>query len=149
MKLLFETTVEQSLENVRAGFTQELFEALNPPGMKAQVLRFDGCKKGDEVHLELQSFFGKKDPWVSIITEEKSTPHEWHFVDEGRVLPWPLKTWRHTHRVVKENEKESRIIDDIHYTCGPAFMGPLISPALWLAFAVRPFRYRQFFRKQT
>lgn len=144
MKLYFETELQTPSDKVIAGFNRELFLFLSPPGVKVELARFDGCKKGDEVHLEIHSA-GLKQSWVSLITENQQTEQEWSFVDEGKKLPWPLKKWRHHHRVLRTGEKTSKIIDDINFECALG-LSPFLYPFLWASFAVRPGRYRTFFQ---
>jgi ligand-binding SRPBCC domain-containing protein len=81
------------------------------------------------------------------MTDEHLDTDEWFFVDEGKVLPWPLKQWRHKHSVLKKNETESEIIDDIYYSAG--LFSALIYPAIWATFKIRPKRYRQFFEGKS
>ncbi len=148
MKIFFETTIEQPFEVVRDHFNEELFAYLKPPGVTVDIERFDGCKKGDEVHLKLHTL-GKKQQWISLITEDGGDADSWYFVDEGKKTPWPISAWRHVHTVKKISENSCKIIDDITYTCSPSLVAPFAAPALWLSFAIRPFKYQQFFRKKT
>jgi ligand-binding SRPBCC domain-containing protein len=144
VKLLFETDLAVSSQQVVAGFGKDLFLYLAPPGVKVSLKRFDGCKRGDEVHLEIDSVILRQE-WVSLITANAESENEWSFIDEGKKLPWPLKFWRHHHRVLRTGDKTSRIVDDITFQC--AFGLDLVMyPLLWASFAVRPSRYRKFFQ---
>ncbi len=100
---------------------------------------------GNEIHLELTTL-GLKQLWRSLITEESQTEKEWSFVDEGKLLPWPLTQWRHHHRVVSLGESSSKIIDDINFECIHPGLNALMYPVLWSTFAVRPARYKKFFQ---
>ncbi len=144
MKLIFQARVESNLKTIQSRFDRELFTALKPPLVGMNLIRFDGCKKGDEVHLEtgLPGFMQK---WVSVITDENETEQEWFFVDEGRVLPFPLKRWRHTHRVIRDGEGGAVIRDEIEFGCANPAIEFCMAPALWAAFSVRPGRYRRIF----
>lgn len=144
MKLLFETDIALPFEKVRDQFSRDLFLKLAPALIPFNLKRFDGCKKNNEVHIELGPL---KQEWVSLITFEETNAHGWSFIDEGKVLPWPLKYWKHHHRVDKITETSCRIVDDIQYECSPAFLGPLIKPMLWSVFAIRPGRYRNYFKE--
>ncbi len=144
MNLLFETTISKSVAVVRAGFTEALFVRLAPGLIPFRLERFDGCLKGNEVHILLGPPILRQ-KWVSLITAEGTTEAGWSFVDEGRILPWPLSYWKHHHRVDKISNDSCRIVDDISYQCSPAFMTPLMKPFLWVVFAVRPGRYKAFF----
>lgn len=145
MKLLFSTQVLKSSEKIKEGFTRELFQFLSPGWIPFRILRFDGCKKGDEVHIQL-GLHGLSQHWVSLITFEETNASGWSFVDEGKVLPWPLIYWKHHHRVDRITATESKIVDDITFECSPAFLTPLFKPFLWSVFALRPNRYKKYFK---
>lgn len=145
MKLYFETTIEKNFLNIKKSFDQKLFLALKPPGVGLNLKRFDGCSPGNEIHLELISL-GLTQHWISLVTAEKQDEKEWSFVDEGKLLPWPLASWRHHHRVVYLDDHSSKIIDDITYGCTYSWMNALFFPVLWSVFAIRPSRYRKFFQ---
>jgi ligand-binding SRPBCC domain-containing protein len=143
MNLIFKTPIPRNYKRVAEGFTSELFLYLTPSWLPGKLIRFDGCKIGNEVHIELGH---PKLYWVSEITDEAMTPLSWHFVDEGKVLPWPLKKWRHKHSVVKISDEESQIIDDIEYHCSNKFLEKSIYPMLYSMFSIRPARYKKFFK---
>jgi hypothetical protein len=147
MKMRFEAKVQKSLSVVKAAFDQELFLALTPPGMQLKLTRFDGCKPGDEVHLKMGAM-GILQDWVSHITSSIDDENQWQFVDEGHVIPWPLKHWKHIHRVEAINESESLIIDDIEYAAPNPVISALMYPSLWLSFSIRPKRYQKYFNKE-
>ena len=145
MKLRFNTLVPCSKEKVKLGFNKELFLELTPPGVSVFLERFDGCSPGNEVHLQIGAI-GFRQKWISQITDEVFNDKEWYFIDEGKVLPWPLKRWKHIHKVIAVGENQSEIVDDITYDTGNSMMNILMYPSLWLSFAVRPSRYKKFFR---
>jgi ligand-binding SRPBCC domain-containing protein len=145
MKLYFETPLQSSFEKVRDKFNRELFLYLSPGFIPSKLLRFDGCKRGDEVHIRL----GPEpiaQSWVSLITFEETNQSGWSFIDEGKILPWPLSYWKHHHRVDKKSSGECVVVDDIDFECSPFFLTPLIKPLLWCVFAIRPRRYKKFFK---
>lgn len=145
MKLKFETNINLSVEVIRDQFGQELFEVLAPGIIPFRLLRFDGCKKGDEIRIKL-GFPGLEAEWMSLITFEETNALGWSFIDEGKILPWPLKFWKHHHRVDRISATESKIVDDISFDCHPHFLTPFIKPILWAVFAIRPRRYKNFFK---
>lgn len=144
MKIIISTTVGANWQLVRSHFKRELLEQLSPPGIKFDLERFDGSSPGDEVHAQT-TFLGLKQKWVSIITEEKETNSQWYFVDEGKQLPWPLTGWKHRHSVESLDDKASRIVDDIDFHCASKLTEVAVRPFIWLAFSVRPGRYKKFF----
>jgi ligand-binding SRPBCC domain-containing protein len=145
MKIYFETKINLPYLTVKAGFDRDLFLSLTPPGAKVELRRFDGCRKGDEVHLALDLLLTKQS-WISLITEDNQDEKEWSFVDEGKILPWPLAKWRHHHRVVSLDERSCKIIDDISFDCLWPWMNAMVFPVLWSTFAIRPRRYKKFFQ---
>lgn len=146
MKIRFETAIDRNYLEIRDLFNQKLFEALKPPGVSVVIHRFDGCRKGDQYQLGL-TILGKSQEWLGHVTEEETTPEHWYFIDEGKVLPWPLTRWKHTHDVKKISEDSSVIVDDIDFECATPWLLPVVAPGLWLSFAIRPYKYQQFFRK--
>lgn len=145
MKLYFEAQVKSSVVEIKKGFNQELFLKLKPPGMVLILERFDGCEKGDEVHLKM-GVPGLLQSWVSEITDSNQGDDFWQFIDEGKVLPKPFTYWKHIHRVQRINESESRISDSIQYRCKPGLLEKLLWLPLWLSFSIRPGVYRRVFK---
>lgn len=145
MRICIRSKVEQPIEKVFSGFNEELFLALNPPGIPVELLRFDGSEKGDEVHLKLK-FPGFPQIWVSEIIDSGNSDQEIFFIDEGRKLPFFLSHWHHQHRIVKDGSG-SIIVDDISFRGRFPFLSVLLYPALYLQFLYRKPVYRRFFAK--
>jgi ligand-binding SRPBCC domain-containing protein len=139
------TQVESSVQNVKEGFNRLLFEKLAPPFPKTNILRFDGCKTGDQVWLELD--FGVfRQNWHALITEDSEDDSSWFFIDQGSKLPFPLKTWKHKHLVYSAGEG-AVIVDDIQFTTSNGLLDLLSYPAFYLMFALRKPIYRKVFHK--
>lgn len=132
MHIVIKTPIPRDYKTVFSMFNLKLFEALKPPLVKLEVTRFDGCNKGDEVHLKVSGTL-----WVSHITDFFESPEEIYFVDVGATLPPPLTFWKHTHRIQKTGEQSSMVIDDIHYSTGNTFIDNLIYPAIYAMFVMR------------
>ncbi len=145
MRICIKTNVNKPYKQIFSGFNEALFLALNPPIMPVKLLRFDGCKKGDEVHIQLPF----KMLWISDITDFSETENEIYFIDEGRQLPFPLKQWKHKHRIIKQTENDTLIIDDINFSTNNKLLDFLIYPALWLQFAYRKPVYKKWFATIT
>jgi ligand-binding SRPBCC domain-containing protein len=137
MKILIKTRIEKNYQLLFSKFNIDLFKALKPPFVNLVVERFDGCKKGDEVHLKIDLFGKFNQKWISHITSEFRGDYEIYFVDEGAQLPPPLKKWKHIHRIEKIHELASYIVDDIEYTSGNMALDLAIYPALYLMFLYR------------
>ncbi len=145
MHFIIQTRVEQNYQTVFNGFTKDLFMALKPPLMPLKLLRFDGCKKGDEVHVELM--WGLK--WTSLITSRALGTKEIFFIDEGLQLPFFLKSWQHQHRIINlENDNGGAlIVDDITYQTPFFWLDYLLYPIMYLQFYYRKPVYKRYFKK--
>ncbi|HEY9116291.1 MAG TPA: hypothetical protein VIN11_00615 [Roseivirga sp.] len=143
MNLRVKTQVSQCPQKVLKGFNQNLFKQLSPPFPKVRIINFGGSKRGDLVELEL-NFALFKQRWTSKITEDFESEDELYFVDEGILLPFPLKRWRHKH-LIKRNGNGSEIIDDIQFSGPNKIMDVLIYPFLALQFIYRKPIYRKIF----
>jgi ligand-binding SRPBCC domain-containing protein len=144
MKLIIKTHVQQSYQQVWAGFTEDLFTKLSPPFPPVKVIQFDGCKKGDIVELELNFLFFKQ-RWRSLITDQQTTDTEIFFLDEGVKLPFFLTFWRHQHRIIK-NGNDTIIADEIGFRTPTLLTDYFFYPLLWAQFAYRKPIYRKYFR---
>lgn len=146
MRIIITTEVASSHKAVSEGFNEALFLALKPPLMPLKLHRFDGCEKGDEVHIEL-GIAPLSQKWNALIVEHGETDQEIYFVDRGVELPFFLKTWEHRHRIVALTKGRSQIIDDFDYTTPIGFMDYLMYPIIYLQFWLRKPVYRRIFGK--
>jgi ligand-binding SRPBCC domain-containing protein len=145
MKIKISTKVEQDYNTVFSRFDLALFRKLKPPLVGMRVERFDGCLKGDEVHVEINTL-GWKQKWKALITDNNEDEHEIYFVDEGLQLPKPLKKWRHEHKIAKFIDN-SIIIDNIAYNTGFTLLDLMLYPMIYLQFFSRKRVYKSYFRK--
>ena len=146
MKLTIQTSVQQSYQQVWAGFTKDLFTKLSPPFPPVKVIRFDGCLKGDIVELEL-NFLVFKQSWKSLITDQQTTDVDIFFLDEGIKLPFFLSSWRHYHRIIKDSNS-TIIADEIEFRTPTILTDYLLYPLLWAQFAYRKPIYRSVFNRK-
>ena len=143
MKIVLHAPIKVSVDNVVAGFDKQLFEALKPPLLALNVDRFDGCHKGDEVHLSM-GFGPIKQKWISTITHHEYTEQGFIFIDEGTKLPPPLKYWKHKHIIAKQGNY-TQITDDIHYSSNNKLIDIVIYPFLYAMFYIRIPIYKRYF----
>lgn len=143
MNIKISTKVNQSLLKVWEGFNLDLFSKLAPPFPPVKVKQFDGCLKGDKVHLELNFIIFKQD-WISDIIDQKRTDSEIYFIDEGTKLPFFLSYWHHKHRLVKDEEGTS-IIDEITFKTPTILTDYLFYPLMYLQFLYRKPIYKKVF----
>ncbi len=144
MKITLTTQVEQHFLKVKDGFNEDLFSALNPPFPPVKLLRFDGSKKGDLVSLELNFIFFRQ-IWTSEITNDHTSDKEFYFIDEGKKLPFFLKKWKHTHRIVANGPVLAEIRDEIEYSGHNKLMDLILYPALFFQFYMRKPIYKKYF----
>ena len=145
MRILIKTKVEQDFKTVYHRFDVNLFKKLKPPLVGLNVKRFDVCKKGNEVRIEINTL-GIKQDWNALITDNGENDSEIYFIDEGLKLPNFISSWKHIHRIVK-NGSSSIIIDDINYKTPNIMLDILSYPVMFLQFYYRKPVYKSYFRK--
>ena len=146
MKLLLHTTVSQPPARVMAGFTRELFMALAPPFPRMHLRRYDGSRRGDLIEIELNTLV-KKLRWTSVITDDGVLPDGTHyFVDEGQILPPPLRFWRHRHLLQPAPGGGTIITEDLEYRTRFYWLDVLLRPAMWAMLVWRKPIYRRRFQ---
>jgi ligand-binding SRPBCC domain-containing protein len=143
MKIQLQVTVPGQVPCVFGRFDQKLFEALSPPLMPVEVVRFDGCEVGHEIHLKLP--VGE---WISLITARVVGESEAFFVDEGQKLPFPFVYWRHQH-IVRGASGGVILIDAIEYKTKSPVLDILVRPVLWIMFKARHPVYRRYFQENA
>ncbi|GAA4019773.1 hypothetical protein GCM10022408_37380 [Hymenobacter fastidiosus] len=130
---------------VLAGFTRELFLALAPPFPRLRLHRFDGCRTGDRVEIELITG-PLHQRWTSLITDHGQRPDgTLYFVDEAQTAPAPLRYWRHRHLIEPGPHGGSVIVDAIEFRTASPLLDALLYPAMWAQFAWRKPIYRRWF----
>jgi ligand-binding SRPBCC domain-containing protein len=143
MRIKITTLVTQNYRQVADKFDENLFKALSPPFPPVKLLRFDGSRKGDEVHLEL-NFLLFRQVWKSLITEDGVKEGEVYFIDKGTQLPFFLSYWQHTHRICQQGA-HTAIIDDIQFKTPFFLFDFLMYPVLYGQFLYRKPVYRKLF----
>ena len=141
MNFKIETPVAQNPVRVFAQFNQDLFMALKPPLMPLKLLRFDGCKIKDEVHVQLMGGI----LFHSLITDSRQTASEIYFVDEGILLPFFLKSWKHQHSILTQENGGALIVDDITFKSPFWLFDYLLFPIMYLQFYYRKPIYKRYF----
>ncbi len=141
MRIRLECKLGLPYNEVFDGFDRDLFLYLLPPF--SRLLRFDGSRTGDEVHLRLGPFL-----WISEIVDHGEDEKQSYFVDRGKKLPFLLKTWEHRH-IVEKRGSGSVIIDDMRYSSGFFLSDLLLYPFLYLAFFPRLFLYKSWFKRNA
>ena len=143
MNIKLRTKVDGYYLDVIKRFDLQLFEALKPKGASMEIVEFTGSKKGDVVHIKFNAPI--KAEWISDIIEDHEDDRSAYFIDLGRVLPFPLKQWRHKHIVEKIDDNHSYIVDDMTFSGGNIIMDLLIYPGILLGFLPRKKVYRNYF----
>ncbi len=145
MRIEIETLVNGNYKQVSKRFDKELFLALKPPLVQLDLKVFDGCEKGDRVEMEL-GILGVKQVWKSLITEHGLSEEKSYFVDEGVLLPPPLRKWKHHHILENVNDTQTKIIDDIQFSTGFALLDLIIYPVMYAQFWYRKPIYKRIFQ---
>ena len=145
MEIKLHTTVEKDYQEVFSGFNKDLFIKLLPSFPKMRLLRFDGCQKGDQVHLSFK-LFGTTQRWESEIIEENIGQNENYFIDQGIKLPFFLVYWEHTHRISRQSHG-TLISDEIFFRSANFLTDLLLYPILFQSFMARKRIYKKYFRK--
>ncbi|TAE02571.1 MAG: hypothetical protein EAZ97_02465 [Bacteroidetes bacterium] len=143
MKILIKTEVKQDYAQVFSGFNESLFSALAPPFPFLKVLRFDGCKKDDQVQIELD-FVIFRQKWFALIVDFYQNSEEICFVDQGTVLPFFVKSWKHYHRILK-TDLGSVVVDEIEFKTPFLLTDYLLYPLMYLQFLYRKPIYKRIF----
>lgn len=144
MKIYIATEVKENYKAVFSRFDKDLFLALKPPLIQLNLTRFDGCMKGDKVEMSL-GILGISQVWTALIVDQKETDEEIYFIDEGQVIPPPIKKWRHRHGIQKLSENKTLIVDDIEYSTGIKLVDILMYPIMYLQFWYRKPVYKRYF----
>jgi ligand-binding SRPBCC domain-containing protein len=145
MRICIKSRIENiQADEVFARFNEELFLALAPKFPPSKLLRFDGCKTGDLVEIEMQLPIIGKQYWTSKITQHSSDSQVRHFFrDEGVKLPFFLSAWQHDH-IIEQQGKDVIIVDDIHYKAKFPIPDFLVYPQLYKTFSIRTKIYKSF-----
>ncbi len=142
--LLITHYVAGKVPEVFAGFTPELFERLSPKLPPATLMRYDGNQVGDWVVIRL-GIPPLTQTWRSQITAHEAGIEESTFVDEGRQLPWPLRYWRHVHRIRQEGPSRVAIVEDITFSTGSTLLDAVMKPIVKQQFSARGPKYDAYF----
>lgn len=142
-ELHYSSTFKANFQEVIKNFDQKLFQFLLPRIFPCKINRYDGHQVDDEIHISI----GNRQ-WISKITNVHSSEREFSFTDEGETLPLPLKKWHHKHRVVKLNEEEVTIIDEISFDCGNNILNNITYPILFAQFIPRIALYKKYFENK-
>lgn len=145
MRIFLRSSVEYDFDKVTSGFGSELFEFLLPPKFMASLVTYEGSVPGSKVHIRFKIPYPSD--WISVIKSEEKDDNKYVFMDEGEVLPFGLKKWKHIHSVIKIDNQTTEIIDDMNFSTGFKFLDLLYFPILFLAFYPRKKLYKKYFEK--
>jgi len=145
MQIHLKTDVAQNYLQVFNAFNEQLFRRLVPRYPEFKLIRFDGSEPEDVVEVELRTGI-KSFRWTSLITDRVITEKGAYFIDEGQILPPPLKVWHHKH-LVTANSLGATIHDIINYSTGNKALDLLLYPLMYVQFSRRKPVYQQIFGK--
>lgn len=142
-----ETVVKQNFQQVKQKFNKDLFKALKPPLINLKIHRYDGEQVGDQLSLEIaMGPFSQK--WEGIITENHSEDFQWYFVDEGKKLPFPLKSWKHQHKLIDMQDGNTKIIDHVQFQTKTPLEMPFVYSQMLVMFLMRKPQYKRYFENK-
>lgn len=137
----FVTHIQAKRPYVAAQFNQDLLLKLKPPLLTMNLIRYDGQYRGDALVFAVG--IGKfTQNWEGEITNHRYTQKDWLFCDEGKRLPHPLKTWKHTHALF-EKGSITLIIDRVHFTGKNKIYSLLLCLPIALMFWMRKPLYKR------
>lgn len=145
MQIRITTRVTMPLDRVIERFDRDFFLKLMPPFPPVRLLRFDGIRTGDEVHLELLMPPLKPQLWIGRIIEYQRTADELVFIDVGATLPFFLSSWHHRH-IMKSVAGGTSITDAITFQSSWRVFDFLLYPVMWCQFYYRKPIYRRLLR---
>ncbi|HAZ14179.1 MAG: hypothetical protein A2X86_02565 [Bdellovibrionales bacterium GWA2_49_15] len=150
-KIEFLSHVPVSIEVVKEHFTEELFKYLLPPILPVKVVRFEGVEKGARYEFELLPIHLPppfSTTWSGKIVDSGDVQGGFYFVDEGTNLPFPLKSWRHLHRILPNPQLGGiDILDLVEYSCHIPLLEYSLYPSFFSLFVFRKQRYAEYFRR--
>lgn len=133
----------KSLQDIFSLFNKDMFYFLTKNG-PVHPTRYDGDDIGSEIHLDM--LLPWKDKWVSIITDRVLKEDMCFFVDEGKKLPFGIKTWRHEHIVQKESDGV-KILDEIEFSSGNWLLDRFWYISFLPQFLARKKQYKQYLNR--
>lgn len=126
-------------------FDQKLFEALAPVFPSSKLLRYDGNKNGDLVEIAL-GIWPMRQIWLSKIQDVTKTDSAYSFTDVGQKLPFPIKQWKHIHRVNQINKEVVEIVEDITFkVIGGRLVGWSVEWFFTRMMEARGIKYKRYF----
>jgi ligand-binding SRPBCC domain-containing protein len=108
------------------------------------IRRFDGIKTGNLIILDL-NFLLFRWHWSGIISSFEENSQELIFVDEGKILPPFLSSWRHRHVIKKVNDG-TKILDEIEFRPAKGWPEWLVRGMIWLQMMPRNRIYKAYFK---
>lgn len=139
MRIRISTEVKGNYLEVFRQFERPLFEKLKPAGVNMKIIEFTGSRKGDKVHIQFLK--PVKGEWISMISDDYNDEKEAWFIDEGTVMPFGIKSWKHKHIISKLSEDRSLITDDIVFKANV-----LLALFLYLAFYFTMWQRKKIYR---
>lgn len=125
-----------------ASMAQVLVAAKVPEKIKPMIEKTEVFAKVgeslDKIYVALRN--GLK--FKSEITEWNEQEEQLNYVDEGRELPMPLKSWRHSHEIADTKEGTGIIVDEITVEVAPKVIAPVIEGVLNLHLELRSKAYK-------
>ncbi len=148
MRFQILTRVQGSHRDVFLKFDHSLLTQLTPPGIRMELLHAqEPSEPGAYIQLRVTILGIIRQNWENAFSHYALGELECHFVDEGRVMPFPIRYWRHDHRVLADGAHHAIINDDVTFKTGFFLLDWIMYPILWMQFRFRQPIYRRVFGK--
>jgi ligand-binding SRPBCC domain-containing protein len=148
MRFQILTRVQGNHRDVFLKFDHSLLLQLSPPGVHIKLLHIqEPSEPNAYIRLQVTILGIIRQNWENVFSHYELREDECHFVDEGRKMPFPIRYWRHDHRVLADGPDHAIINDDITFKTGFLPLDWLMYPILWLQFRYRQPIYRRVFGK--
>jgi ligand-binding SRPBCC domain-containing protein len=146
MRFQILTKVQGNHRSVFLRFNHSLLLQLTPPGMRMELLEFqDPQEPNGKIEMRVTILGLIKQEWENAFSDYELGEAECHFVDQGVKMPFPIRLWRHDHRVLADGPDQAIINDDVTFGSGFFLMDWMLFPILWLQFRYRRPIYRRVF----
>lgn len=141
-RISIKTEVKGSAIAVFDLFDEKLFDFLAPPSWLAKKVLYEGTSIGNKVAMQFFLPFSSR--MEVEITSKLNDGRKYWFVDEGILLPFGIKSWKHQHIVIDQGDC-SIIHDCIDFSTSNRILDVMYFPIFYMAFKGRTKPYQKYF----
>lgn len=141
-KIIFKKKVKSSLSQIEKKINKNFFEKMIPSFYPIGIHDYEGTQDGAEFTLALKGPYALK-IWKGQLHSFSKNEREYQFVDEGKKLPFPFKSWLHKHRFVESQAGGTYLVDEIEFDCGDEKIEAVMEIILTIYFKYRQLQYQK------